>query len=144
MTGPLTRPVARVLLPTSLVTAVAILIKGYADAGDGFAAGAVAATGVIVQYVAFGARAVERLLPVRLAPASVVVGLLLALAVTFAPVIAGRPLLSHAPAPGAHVVHIGILELHTAMLFDVGVFLVVLGFAVGVMRTIARTPQPDS
>lgn len=140
MTGPLTCAVARLLLPAALVTAVAILVKGYADAGDGFAAGAVAATGVVVQYLAFGARTVERLLPVRLAPALVVTGLLLALAVAFGPVLAGQALLAHVPPPGAEVVHVGTLELHTAAVFDLGVFLLVLGFVVGAMRAIVPPP----
>jgi multisubunit Na+/H+ antiporter MnhB subunit len=141
VSGPLTRAVARLLLPAALVTAVAILVKGYAHVGDGFAAGTVAAIGVVLQYLAFGHASVERLLPVSRAPASVVAGLLLALAVAFAPLAAGGPPLAHRPAPGAEVIHLGTLELHTAMAFDAGVFLIVLGFVVGAVRAIARTRE---
>jgi multicomponent Na+:H+ antiporter subunit A len=52
------------LLPT-LMAAVAILVKGYAEPGDGFSAGVVAALGILLQYLAFGREQVERLLPVR-------------------------------------------------------------------------------
>lgn len=139
MTGLLTRAIARLLLPASLVTALAILVKGYVDVGDGFAAGSVAATGLVLQYLAFDARTVERALPVAAAPATVVGGLLLVLAVAFAPVLAGQPPLTHFPSPGETVHQIGTLELHTAVIFDVGVFLLVVGFVVGTVRAIART-----
>jgi multisubunit Na+/H+ antiporter MnhB subunit len=138
MTGLLTSMVARLLLPASLVTALAILVKSYGDAGDGFAAGAVAAAGIVVQYVAFGGATVERLLPVRAAHGCVVVGLLIALAVGFGPVAAGLPLLAHLPPPDVPVVRVGTLELHTAVVFDVGVFLLVIGFTVGAVRALAH------
>jgi multisubunit Na+/H+ antiporter MnhB subunit len=141
MTGLLTRMVARLLLPASLVTALAILVKGYGDTGDGFAAGAVAAAGIVVQYVAFGGATVERLLPVRAAHVGVVTGLLVALAVGFGPVAAGLPLLAHRPPPEAHVVRLGTLELHTATLFDLGVFLLVIGFTVGAVRALAHAGE---
>lgn len=143
-TTPLTRAVARLLLPASAVTAAALLVKGYADVGDGFSAGVVAATGVLLQYLAYGAARAERWLPVRHAPAIAVLGLAIALAVAGAPLLGGRPILHHVPAPGADVTHLGRLELHTAVLFDVGVFLLVVGFLVTVMRAVAaRTPQDD-
>ena len=60
-----TRAVARLLLAPVLMVAAAVLVTGYVDVGDGFAAGVVAALGVLVQYLAFGRAAVERALPVR-------------------------------------------------------------------------------
>jgi multisubunit Na+/H+ antiporter MnhB subunit len=138
----LTRAVARLVLPASLVTAAALLVKGYAETGDGFAAGAVAAIGVVLQYLVLGAAEVERLLPVRRAPVAAVAGLGLVLAVTFGPLLAGQPVLAHQPPPGVEPLHLGRLEAHTALLFDAGVLLFVLGFAVTVVRAIARTPEP--
>lgn len=137
MTSALTRTVARLLLAPAFVLALAILVKGYADVGDGFSAGVVAALGVLAQYLAFGSREAERLLPVRLAPAAVVAGLLLALVVAFAPLAWGDPPLTHLPRAGSDVVHLGTVELLTAVAFDVGVFLLVLGASVGIIRTLA-------
>ena len=54
MTSVLTQMVARGLLAPTLVVATAILVKGYADVGDGFAAGVVAALGILLQFLAFG------------------------------------------------------------------------------------------
>ena len=140
MTTVLTRMVARLLLGPVLVVAAAVLVKGYADVGDGFAAGVIAALGVLLQYLAFGRAAVERALPVRRAAQLAIGGLLVALAVVFVPVLAGGAPLQHAPAPGGKVIHLGSLELLTAVAFDVGVFALVLGMAVATIDLIAGTP----
>ena len=143
MTTVLTRMVARLLLAPVLIVAAAILIKGYVDVGDGFAAGVIAALGILLQYMAFGRAAVRQALPVRHAAKLAVAGLLLALAVAFVPVLAGGAPLQHAPAPGAAVVHLGSLELLTAVAFDVGVFALVLGLAVAFIHLIVGTPVEE-
>lgn len=134
----MTRMVSRLLLAPAFMVALATLIKGYVDAGDGFAAGVIAALAVGLQFVAFGSEEVERTLPVRFAPVAAATGLLIALAVTFAPVVFGQPLLTHAPGPGDEVIHFGTLEILTAVLFDVGVFLLVLGFATETIRLLVQ------
>jgi multisubunit Na+/H+ antiporter MnhB subunit len=141
VTTVLTRMVARLLLVPVLMVAAAILIKGYVDVGDGFAAGVIAALGVLLQYLAFGRAAVERVLPVRHAPKLAIGGLLVALAVAFIPVLGGQAPLQHAPAPGAEVIHLGTLELLTAVAFDAGVFALVLGMVVATIHLIASTVE---
>ncbi|HSK16676.1 MAG TPA: MnhB domain-containing protein [Gaiellaceae bacterium] len=141
MTGPLTETVVRSLLAPSFVVAFAILVKGYSDVGDGFTAGVVAALGVLLQYTAFGRRAVAEALPVRLAPAVALGGLLLAAVVSFAPVLWDAPPLTHYPRPGEDVIHIGTLELLTAVAFDAGVFLLVLGISVGIVDALAHAAE---
>jgi multisubunit Na+/H+ antiporter MnhB subunit len=143
VTTVLTRAVARLLLAPVLMVAAAILVKGYADVGDGFAAGVVAALGVLLQYLAFGRAAVERALPVRRAAQLAVGGLLLALAVAFLPTLGGGAPLQHAPAPGAQVLKLGSLELIGAVAFDVGVFALVLGMAVATIGLIAGTRDEE-
>ena len=134
----LTRAIARLLLLPTLMVAAGNLVKGYVDVGDGFGAGVIAALGILLQYAAFGAREAGRLPLVRRAPAIAFAGLLLALLVAFLPAIRGQAILTHSPAPGAAVVHLGTVELLTAVLFDVGVFLLVFGFAIGAIDMIAR------
>jgi multicomponent Na+:H+ antiporter subunit B len=141
----LTRTIARLLLLPTLVVAVATMIKGYAQAGDGFSAGVIAATAILLQYLAFGRRAVHHLLPAYLAPAAVLFGLLLALLVAFLPSVLGQPPLTHVPAPGAAVISLGALAVHTAVLFDLAVFCLVFGFVVGVLdRFGAAAEEPDA
>ena len=138
-TGIMVRTVAKLLLLPALVVAVAILVKGYAQTGDGFSAGVVAALGVLLQYLAFGHREAEELPLVGLAGKGAFAGLLIALLVAAIPLFAGEPILTHYPQPESEVVHLGTLELITAVLFDLGVFLLVFGFAVEAIKIIART-----
>jgi multisubunit Na+/H+ antiporter MnhB subunit len=138
-----TRVISRLLLPPVLVIAVAVLVKGYADVGDGFSAGVIAALGVLLQYLAFGHEEVERLLPIRYVPSLAFVGLLGALAVAAFPLLRGDPLLTHLPAPGAEVVEIGTLELITAVAFDLAIFLLVLGAAVGIIHNLAKAGEEE-
>ena len=70
-------------------------------------------------------------------------GLLITLAVAFVPVALGDAPLEHRPGPGADVVSIGSVELITAVLFDVGVFALVLGVCVAVIGFIASDELED-
>ncbi|MDI3340678.1 MAG: MnhB domain-containing protein [Sphaerobacter sp.] len=130
----MTEMVARVILLPTLVTALALLVKGYTSAGDGFSAGVVAGTVVAIQFIVFGPREpIARFPSPRHAPLLAFGGVLLALAVAFAPLLWGDPVLTQYPRPGEPVVHIGALAFHTALLFDVAVFLLVFGFIISVL-----------
>ncbi len=137
MTTELTRWVSRLLLAPVLVIAAAILVKGYADAGDGFSAGVIASLGILLQDAAFGRDPAPGDRDARWALRLGLAGMGLALAVAFAPVLAGGEILEHAPAPGEDVIHFGTLELITAVAFDVGVCLLVVGAVVGIIRLVA-------
>jgi multisubunit Na+/H+ antiporter MnhB subunit len=140
VTSVMTRVIARLLLLPTLVTAAAILVKGYAQPGDGFSAGVVAALGILLQYLAFGRKETERLLPVRGLGKVSFLGLLVTLTVAAIPLFLGEPILTHYPTPGgAEVIHLGTLELITAVAFDVGIFMLVVGFGVGTIRILAWT-----
>lgn len=136
------RVVARLLLGPSIMVAAALIIKGYTDVGDGFAAGMVVALAIALCYVAFGAADAERLLPpLRYSPHIAVGGLLLSLAVGFFPVLYDEPLFSHEPGPGEHVTTFGSLELFTPLLFDLGIFLLVVGVMTVLLHQFA---EPDA
>jgi len=134
------------LLGPAMMVAAAIIVKGYGDVGDGFSAGVVVALAVALRYVTLGAERAERTLPVlRYAPAVAVSGLLFALAIGFFPILLGEPLLTHYPRSGEPVVHVGTLELTTAVAFDVGVFLLVAGSLVELIHQLTRLieePRP--
>lgn len=135
----LIRAIARLLLPAAIMVGLAIMIKGYADTGDGFSAGLIVSLGVLIQYVAFGQKLPGQLFIVRKSSAIAQAGLLLALSTAFVPVLFGKPVLTHWPRPGEDVFHLGALEFITPVAFDVGVFLLVIGFVVGVINLIALT-----
>ena len=114
------------LLAPAVVVALALVVKGYTDVGDGFSAGVIVGLAIALRYVTLGPEATERGLPIlRHAPAGVAGGLLISIAVGFAPVLWGDPPFSHIPGPGEAVVHIGTIELLSAVVFDLGVFVLV-------------------
>lgn len=138
VTSVMTRLVARFLLLPTLVTAAAILVKGYVEPGDGFSAGVVVSLGIIMQYLAFGRKQAERLLPLRGIGYGAFAGLLLTLVVAARPLFVGEPVMTHWPPPGASVIHFGTLEIITAVAFDVGIFLLVVGYGTGAISLLAR------
>lgn len=139
------RVVARLLLGPSLVVAAALIVKGYAEVGDGFAAGVIVALAIALAYVALGATAAEAALPeLRHAPKLAIGGLLLALASGFFPLVLGDPLFSHRPAPGEHVVTVGTLELFTPLIFDFGLFLLVAGVLTTLLHQLAHPDDEEA
>jgi multisubunit Na+/H+ antiporter MnhB subunit len=143
MTSVLTRMVARGLLAPTLVVAAAILVKGYADVGDGFAAGIVAALGILLQFLAFGRDEVAAALPIERAPAVALSGLAIGVVVFALPLLLGGAPLEHWPPPGEAPIHIGSLELISAVVFDVGVFLLVLGAAVTIIDVLTTSYEEE-
>ena len=103
----MTRFGVRLLLLPSWMIAFAILIKGYGDTGDGFSAGVVASLGVLLQYLVFGVEPIDNMPVVRYTRQLSAIGLLLALAVTFTPLLWGETVLTHSPDVGEPAVHVG-------------------------------------
>ncbi|HEY3475828.1 MAG TPA: MnhB domain-containing protein [Anaerolineales bacterium] len=133
--------IAKLLLPVTFIAAAALLVKGYTSVGDGFSAGVTAASGILLQYLAFKPQVVEELTPVRYSINIAMAGLLLAFVVVFWPALFGLPILTHFPRPAETVTTWGTLEFHTAILFDLGVFGLVFGFIVTTMRALMRVEQ---
>jgi multisubunit Na+/H+ antiporter MnhB subunit len=128
--------IARLLLAPSIMIALAIVVKGYSQPGDGFAAGTVMSLGLLVQYVTFGLDRVERVLPVNWLLRIAVTGCTIGFAVAFLPLIWGDPVLSHWPGPDDEAITVGILEVGTVLVFDVGVALLVVGAITGILAII--------
>ena len=143
MNNGMAREAARLLLLPTWMIAFAVLIKGYSDSGDGFSAGVIAALGVIMQYLTYGTAIAEKLRPVRYARQTAMAGLLIALSVAFIPVLRGQPIMTHFPGPDHHAPHLGSLELTPPFLFDIGVFLLVMGVCVGVFDLLAHATRRE-
>jgi multisubunit Na+/H+ antiporter MnhB subunit len=123
------------LLAPAVMLAIALIVKGYNDVGEGFSAGVIVALAAALRYVALGRRRADLTLPIaRRADVIAAIGLLIALGFGFSGVAFGLPPFTHQPPPVAPVVTIGTLELTTAVGFDVGLFLLVLGNLVVLVR----------
>lgn len=139
----MSRLAARLLLVPVLAIAAAMLVKSASQVGDGFTAGLIAVLAVVIQYLAAGPEATERWLPARRAPLAALLGLALVLAVALQSVLRGQPPLEHLPAPGTEPPELGTLKLTTALGFDAGVFLLVLGAGVATVRDIFLAGADD-
>lgn len=131
------RVVGATVLALAWTLALAFLVKGHAETGDGFSAGLTAAAGVLIHRMVTGeARASW---PVRHRLTLARVGLLVVLVPVVVPVLSGSPPLSHYPAPGTPAPGLGVLEIQSGLLVDLGVFALVLGFVLTAVELIAAT-----
>lgn len=141
---PVVTAVSRLLLAPGLVVAVAILLKGTGDVGDGFTAGVIVSLVVALQYLTQGAETVEATLPgLSRAPALIVGGLVVALAAGLGPVLAGLAPFTMFPPPGTEPVAFGAVKLTTALAFETGVFLLVTGTLVTLVHHLAGPPTTE-
>ena len=123
---------ARLLLALLLVTSLFMLWRGHNEPGGGFIGGLFAASAVVLYLMAFRQEQTERLLRV---PPRAALGAGLAVAVVSGLVGWG---LSGAPFLTGQWVSVGGLKLGTPLLFDIGVFLVVVGFTLTIVLALER------
>jgi multicomponent K+:H+ antiporter subunit A len=128
--------IGRLLLPVAGVVSVYFLLRGHNAPGGGFVGGLVMATAIILQYMTSGVLWVESQLRV-LPQYWMGFGLLAAGAAGLAAWFAGAPFLTslewHATLP-----LLGELHLSTVLLFDIGVYMVVVGSTVLMLIAIAH------
>ncbi len=115
----------RLLLPLALLTAVFILLRGHNLPGGGFIAGLVTAVALITQYLANGVAWTHARLPANFHPV-IAAWLALALGTGLASWAFDHPFLT-STFGHVHWPVVGSIELASAMAFDLGVYLVVVG-----------------
>ncbi len=123
------------LLPLLLLFAVFILLRGHYLPGGGFVGGLVASIAFVLHGFANGNKETKLLLkyhPRTFMP----VGLAMALVAAFLPMLQGLPILTalwvNEPIP-----IIGLIG--STLLFDTGVFLIVVGVALTILFTISES-----
>ncbi|QIK38307.1 monovalent cation/H+ antiporter subunit A [Caldichromatium japonicum] len=116
---------SRLLLPLALLVAVFILLRGHNAPGGGFIAGLISAVALILQYLSNGVTWTHQRLSGNMLP-PIGAGLLLASLTGLASLWFGHPFLTSAFIH-VHWPIVGDFELVSAMLFDLGVYLVVVG-----------------
>jgi multicomponent K+:H+ antiporter subunit A len=126
----------RLILPMAMLVGVFLFLRGHNQPGGGFVAGLVFAIGFLLQYIASGPdwAAARRRIPFH---AMIGAGVLLASATGIGSFFAGRPFLT-STFTHLHLPAIGDVEFATAALFDLGVFLSVLGAVMLTLDALAR------
>lgn len=128
--------VTRVLMPIVVVVGIYIFLRGHNEPGGGFVAGLVIAIALLMQYMASGfAWAQERQ---RIEYHTMIgIGVVIAGLTGAGAWLAGKPFLTSAYTY-VHLPPIEEFELATAMLFDLGVFLTVLGAVMLMLYSLSR------
>lgn len=134
MESPVLRSGTRLLLPLMLLFSMFLLVRGHNEPGGGFVGGLAAATAFALVLLSEGLAAARRL--ARFEPlAFVAAGLLVALASGLPSLAAGQPYLTGLWL-GTPLPVVG--KLGTPLLFDVGVYLVVVGIVLAILFALAE------
>ena len=130
---------SRVLLPLALLVSVFIFLRGHNLPGGGFIAGLITAVALILQYLASGVQWTQARLPFNY-QGMTGLGVLIAGLTGLGSWLFERPFLTsafgHFPIP-----LIGEIELATAMLFDLGVYLTVVGATLLMLANLGKLTQ---
>jgi multicomponent K+:H+ antiporter subunit A len=138
-TGPrslILESISRFLLPLTLLFAAFVFIRGHNLPGGGFIAGLVASLAIVLQYLASGIKWTSSRIRVDMHHV-IALGLLFAMGTGLVSMFLGYPFLTSAFTYLKWPV-VGKFEVASAMLFDVGVFLTVVGATVMILVELGK------
>lgn len=125
MTSLILATATRILMPLLLLFSIFLLLRGHQYPGGGFTGGLVAAVAFAVYLIAYDAAAARRLLGAE--PRTLIgVGLLVAASSGMWSLLMGQPLMT-GQWTSLEVPLLGETHVGTPLLFDLGVYLVVVG-----------------
>ena len=128
---------ARVLLPVLVLFSVFLLLRGHDEPGGGFIGGLVGAMGFALYVFAFDVAKAQRML--RLEPRTLVgLGLTAAVLSSFiGTVLHGQPFFT-SQWWTVYLPLLGEIKLSSPLIFDIGVYMVVLGTVMTIVLTLAE------
>ncbi|MGB6779343.1 Na(+)/H(+) antiporter subunit B [Planococcus maitriensis] len=119
-----------------LMFAVHIFFAGHYTPGGGFVGGLLTASAIVLLMLAFDIPTIKKILPINYVVLTAV-GLLIAIATASASIIFDVPFFTHA-YDYFDLPLFGKTSLHSALLFDIGVYLVVVGVTMTIIQTIGE------
>lgn len=123
-----------------IVGSVYLLFAGHNQPGGGFVGGLVAGGAVALRYVAGGIDEVRRISPVK--PWTILgTGVLIAAGVAAVPMLFGDPVLDNAYVE-LDLPVLGEVAVASGTLFDIGVYLVVVGVLLMIVEAFGERFQP--
>jgi multicomponent Na+:H+ antiporter subunit B len=151
MTTVVMRTTARIVVPIVLVLAISLLLQGHNLPGGGFIAGVLTTAAFALIYVAYGLDYLEvgvldrtvdvgagmfEHRSVRVYQRTLIVGLVLVLGSGLAGLLVGDPFLTQWHTSLHGVPLYGDVELASALVFDVGVYCVVVGSLLTILSVV--------
>ena len=138
---PLVEVSSRLLYPSILALSVYFLFAGHNQPGGGFVGGLTAGAALSLRYIAGGVAAVRN--AIRPAPWTVLgVGLATASITALVPLLAGQSVLEHASFERDLPI-LGTIKATSALPFDIGVYLVVVGLVLMAYEAFGDEADPD-
>jgi multicomponent Na+:H+ antiporter subunit A len=124
-----------------LVFSLYLLLAGHNQPGGGFAGGLVAGVTVVLAWAAGGPDTVRRIVPFR-SSALLGLGLVVATLTGFASLFGGSAFLESGYLEQTLPL-VGKVKVVSALGFDIGVYLVVVGMSLGLVRALGDEPTSD-
>jgi multicomponent Na+:H+ antiporter subunit B len=135
MTSIILRTATKGLIALLLLFSVFLLLRGHNEPGGGFVGGLVAASAYTLHALAYSVPSTR--VALRIEPRTLIGAGLLIIGVSgLLPVLVGRPFLTGLWAdirPGG-----GVLDVGTPLIFDIGVYLAVLGVVLTIILALAE------
>ncbi|WP_110668710.1 monovalent cation/H+ antiporter subunit A [Salinicola halophilus] len=132
--------VSQSLLPLALLVSVFIFLRGHNEPGGGFIAGLVTAVALILLYIARGVDWAQERLSFHYQPIAVS-GVTIAAFTGLGSWVFGHNFLTSAFGHFT-IPYIGEIELATAMFFDLGVYLTVVGATLMILANLGKLTTP--
>lgn len=129
---------ARLLFPALMVGSIYLLAAGHNQPGGGFVGGLVAGSAIALRYVSGGIDEVRSI--ARLRPWTILGSGLLLAAVTAAVPLAFGDLVLEAATVTLHPPLLGTVKLNSTLLFDLGVYVLVVGLVLMVFEAFGDDP----
>ncbi|MEH7440876.1 Na(+)/H(+) antiporter subunit B [Bacillus sp. JJ1122] len=120
-----------------ILFSIHLFFAGHYHPGGGFIGGLMTSGAIVLLLLAFDIKTVKAILPVDYIKV-IAVGLLFSVGTGVGGLIMGMPFLTHA-FTYVDLPLLGKTSLHTAVLFDTGVFLVVIGVTMTIIQTIGES-----
>ncbi|WP_241233471.1 monovalent cation/H+ antiporter subunit A [Altericroceibacterium xinjiangense] len=130
---------SRLILPMAIVVGLYLFLRGHNLPGGGFIAGLVFSIAMLIQYMASGFEWAEKRRRIE-RHALITLGILTAAATGLGSLVFGEPFLTSAFGY-FHLPLIGEFELATALLFDIGVALTVIGAVMLALSQLSNVAQ---
>jgi len=130
------RTATKVLFFMIMLFAIHIFFAGHYTPGGGFVGGLITSCAILLLILAFDLKTVKNLLPINFTYLTAT-GLVIALATAAASIFFDVPFFTHA-FDYFELPLFGKTSLHSAALFDLGVYLVVVGVTMTIIQTLGE------
>jgi len=132
---------SRILFPSIILLSIYFLFAGHNQPGGGFVGGLTAGAAISLRYVAGGVTSVRNTF--RSPPWAILgSGLAVAVGMALTPLVAGHDILEHSLFERELPI-LGTVKATTALIFDVGVYLVVIGLVLMAFEAFGDDVDPD-